>query len=70
MIRARPAAKRAEIEPDHTASATLTAESARAVAQVLSELGFICEDLTAGRRYGIECSLWTVGRAAPSKAAE
>lgn len=26
--------------------------------------------LDVGRRYGIECTVWTAGRAAPSKAVE
>lgn len=49
----------------HTETAVLTADSARAVGRVCEELGLVCADVTAGRRYGIECTVWTVGRAAP-----
>lgn len=53
---------------DRTASTSLSAEDARAAGKLLAELGLICEDISAGRRYGLDVDVWTVGRAAPAKA--
>lgn len=55
--------------PDHRASPTLTADSARAVGAECTALGLCCEDVSAGRRHGIEVTVWTVGRAGEKGAA-
>lgn len=56
--------------PDHRASPTLTADSARAVGAECTALGLCCEDVSAGRRHGIEVTVWTVGRAGEKGAAQ
>lgn len=53
---------------DRTASGSIDAESANAVAKILKAEGLRCESCEPGRRHGIDVDVWTVGRA-PEKAA-
>ena len=50
--------------PDRRTSPVLAAETARAVGAACVALGLACADVSAGRRHGVECSVWTVARAA------
>lgn len=46
--------------PDRRTSPVLAGAMARAVATACATLGLVCADVSAGRRHGVECSVWTV----------
>lgn len=48
--------------PDRRTSPVLAAPMARAVGEACAALGFVCADVSAGRRHGVECSVWSVAR--------
>ena len=48
--------------PDRRTSPVLAASMARAVGEACSTLGLVCADVSAGRRHGVECSVWTVAK--------
>ncbi len=56
--------------PNRRTTSALEADTARSVGAACEALGLMCEDHSAGRRHGIECSVWTIGRAAPKGGAK